>query len=649
MLVDRAPLGQFPVETDSQVARFLFYRVDHWSGTSEIKSQSRKIGREGSSLLSVFPSLRKTSVSLLSCARVCAQSFPNHSRPVQPRGQPIERIAQGIQFTAREHAARATSEQTMGVAVEEGTGAAAAGKSPMDADELKAQQPPKSKWTAGRYIAVGTIVGGYLAMAWVVWGHSWASRKTHTAVGFLLFASAVTLLAVGIGLGVYFGLKAQNSSSSNTTTPLDSGSGSSNSGSTSGGGGGAAPVQPLPTSAPAPIPTAPPPPSTCNTPPGAARLDLPDSVPPYPGFCINWEGGDEPDYVKTRLARTPGIVCGFVQSNDPQSWDQKGFDHYVEGIANATAKGRPPSILELTLMPNYELRLLNETILNDWAKQFAKVNKQFNIPILLRFAHEMNGAWINYGMKPTQFIPAWRKFTTIVRAHTNLTAMMWAPNVGEGYPYEKSIYTPEPGTPDFKLLDTDKDGKLSPLDDPYTPYWPGAEYVDWVATSLYWTGGEWPRILNTAPPPDHVGPTIRGVSQANIDQGQAPYDFHGMFAVKYSKPMALGESGVSFYKSMANGGTAVSPGPGELTIKRAWWRQTFNNTLHKSLPRLKGIVHFDVRKDDGRGAVDYMITDGPVLPEFKKDLELQKMTWADQVLAWQCDGTVALVPGSTKN
>ncbi|KAI9025414.1 glycoside hydrolase superfamily [Hyaloraphidium curvatum] len=291
-------------------------------------------------------------------------------------------------------------------------------------------------------------------------------------------------------------------------------------------------------------------------------------------------------------------------------------------------------------MPNYELRLLNDTTMRRWASEFARANKR-GVPILLRFAHEMNGAWINYGMKPTQFIPAWRKFASIVHAATNLTAMMWAPNVGEGYPYEKSVYTPEPGTPDFLLLDSNKDGSLDPLDDPYSPYWPGSEYVDWVATSLYWTGGSWPGIVNTPPPPDHVGPTIEGNSTANINQGQAQYDFNAMFSVKYGKPMALGESGVSFYRTTA-AGDVVDPGIGELAIKRAWWRQTFNHTLHTAFPRLKGIVHFDVKKDDGRGAVDYTITEGVALPEYRKEMEGVPLTWADKVLAWQCDGTVAL-------
>jgi hypothetical protein len=117
-----------------------------------------------------------------------------------------------------------------------------------------------------------------------------------------------------------------------------------------------------------------------------------------------------------------------------------------------------------------------------------------------------------------------------------------------------------------------------------------------------------------------------------------------MFAEKYNKPMALGESGVSFYYNATEPGVMVSAGVGEVPIKRAWWRQTFNNTLFSDFPRLKGIVHFEVRKDDGRGAVNYMITDGVALPAFKKDLERVEMTWTEDVVGWRCDGTVALAP-----
>jgi hypothetical protein len=126
---------------------------------------------------------------------------------------------------------------------------------------------------------------------------------------------------------------------------------------------------------------------------------------------------------------------------------------------------------------------------------------------MLRFAHEFNGNWNEYSQKPAMFIQKWRQFTRIIREYTNMTAMMWAPNVAVGYvpseakpgrgawnnvhidgryPFgEPSQFSARAGTADFRALDTNNDGRLDQMDDPYSPYWPGEEYVDWVAASIY--------------------------------------------------------------------------------------------------------------------------------------------------------------------
>ncbi|KAI9032997.1 glycoside hydrolase superfamily [Hyaloraphidium curvatum] len=379
--------------------------------------------------------------------------------------------------------------------------------------------------------------------------------------------------------------------------------------------------------------------------PNANRLAPPSASAPFSGFCLNW-GNDSPSHLAARLGHMPAVICGFLQTYQPdEEWDSDGWEHYVGDIAKAVPPGMPKPILELTLMPNYELGKMNWTTAEYWVKHFAYANYELGIPILLRFAHEMNGNWDYYGMRPTEFIPTWRKFTALVRSYTNMTAMMWAPNVGEGYPFDPTDFNPKPGSPDFLALDTNKDGVLDNKDDPYTPYWPGAEFVDWVGTSLYWSGGAWPDVVNTPPPAGYVEPTIRGDSARNRDSLQPRYDFYAMFAERYGKPMALPESGVSFYYNETHGGKVakkVSPGAGEMAIKQAWWRQTFNRTLFADLPMLKGVVHFDVEKDDGRGYVDYLITEGEVGKAFKADLEASGALEIDAVWSWGCDGSVEM-------
>lgn len=67
-----------------------------------------------------------------------------------------------------------------------------------------------------------------------------------------------------------------------------------------------------------------------------------------------------------------------------------------------------------------------------------------------------------------------------VHAYTNMTAMLWSPNTGSGYPYgypQSNADFPKANDPnpqkraDFLAMDTNNDGIISSLDDPYLPYW----------------------------------------------------------------------------------------------------------------------------------------------------------------------------------
>ena len=64
--------------------------------------------------------------------------------------------------------------------------------------------------------------------------------------------------------------------------------------------------------------------------------------------------------------------------------------------------------------------------------------------------------------------------------------MVWAPNTGLGYPYGSSFANLGTTAADRLLLDTNRDNVLSELDDPYLPYYPGDDFVDWVGLSSYW-------------------------------------------------------------------------------------------------------------------------------------------------------------------
>lgn len=92
---------------------------------------------------------------------------------------------------------------------------------------------------------------------------------------------------------------------------------------------------------------------------------------------------------------------------------------------------------------------------------------------------------MKYGLKPVQQKQAWIRMARAIRTATNLTgisnskvALVWSPNIGAGYPFFGSGFDfniPSRNTdPDnFELLDTNGDGVLNPIDDPYLPFYPG--------------------------------------------------------------------------------------------------------------------------------------------------------------------------------
>ena len=88
-----------------------------------------------------------------------------------------------------------------------------------------------------------------------------------------------------------------------------------------------------------------------------------------------------------------------------------------------------------------------------YLRSWAKEAKAAGIPIFLRFAGEMNGAWVKWHGNPAQYIAKFRMLHDVFAAEAPNVAMVWSPG-------------------DVPANDID-------------PYYPGDAYVDWVGVSLY--------------------------------------------------------------------------------------------------------------------------------------------------------------------
>ena len=139
---------------------------------------------------------------------------------------------------------------------------------------------------------------------------------------------------------------------------------------------------------------------------------------------------------------------------------------------------------------------------DDLIKQLAGIAKTGR-RIFLRVAPEMNGSWQPYGQQPAAFLALWKKMYQAVQSNSltrGSVAFLWAPSYGYGYPYPGQPYSVSSSTDsDFSALDTNKDGNFDASDDPYSPYWPGNEFVDWVGLSTYYFGRTYPWINNELP------------------------------------------------------------------------------------------------------------------------------------------------------
>ena len=99
-----------------------------------------------------------------------------------------------------------------------------------------------------------------------------------------------------------------------------------------------------------------------------------------------------------------------------------------------------------------------------YLRRYASAVRQFGHPVILSFAHEMNGNWYSWGaghVSPATFVAAWRHVVQVFRDQgaSNVT-WVWTVNA----------------------LNIGPKGALN-------PWWPGAQWVNWVGIDGYYYFG----------------------------------------------------------------------------------------------------------------------------------------------------------------
>ncbi|KAJ3116181.1 hypothetical protein HK098_006671 [Nowakowskiella sp. JEL0407] len=301
-------------------------------------------------------------------------------------------------------------------------------------------------------------------------------------------------------------------------------------------------------------------------------------------------------------------------------------------------KGRN-AILVTSLDPVEGYDNVSQAGLEDFADKIATFNK-FGIPVFIRPAHEMNGPWYIYGMQPNKFKAYYRNVYNTVKRKAPFAKFIFAPMEGSGYPWASWLPVGPLTSEDYALVDTNstrhyflpsfyvyqllnfvEDGRISDGDEPYNPYYPGDDVVDWFGVSLYWKG-DYPYNVNQVCPTSYFADKLVA--------GKFPTY---QFAQTHNKPMMITE--------MAGSYCATNPGTSNLNVKQPFWKGAFGDDTRKKYPLLKLALWFDYNKYEEGGQRDFSISDtsGPnggslqqVAPAFKQDLSaMSKVVYASNV------------------
>ncbi|NRG42574.1 OpgC domain-containing protein [Rathayibacter sp. VKM Ac-2835] len=221
------------------------------------------------------------------------------------------------------------------------------------------------------------------------------------------------------------------------------------------------------------------------------------------------------------------------------------------------------------------------------------------LPLYVRFAPDMNATWVPWGQRPEEYVDAFRIFAQTLHADLPDAVVVWSPTAGESYPFSAAAPTGS------AALDTDGDGLLGAGDDPYAPYYPGDDVVDWVGLAAYHdpSGGGAPR--NALPADGELAADLSGAGAL---------DFYGEYAEATGTPMLLETA--AFYSPGAGG-------PGELALKQAWWRQVMAAASDEEYPLLDAVLWRDsaaTRAVVGEVVIDWSISgSGEIAAAFAAD------------------------------
>ncbi len=240
----------------------------------------------------------------------------------------------------------------------------------------------------------------------------------------------------------------------------------------------------------------------------------------------------------------------------------------------------------ITLNPSVPLAEITPAMADNFAARLAATSTRFGVPVLVRFAPEMNGSWVSWGQQPEAYVAAFRVVADAIHYRAPQAMMVWSPVIATGYPFADGTFSATPGSPESQAMDTNGDGEVTNADDPYAPYYPGDDVVDWVGIRFMYWGNTYPYGANVLPDADRFSSVLHGRT------AESHVDFPAVYADQRGKPFLL-ETAALF-----NPDTESSTA-GSADIKTAWLTQILNEVSTGALPSLKALFWFDHIQAEG--------------------------------------------------
>ena len=80
--------------------------------------------------------------------------------------------------------------------------------------------------------------------------------------------------------------------------------------------------------------------------------------------------------------------------------------------------------LSVTFEPS-ALAQITAAQINELAEKCLMINSKYGVPLFVRWGHEMNGDWTNYGYQPVAYKASYQQVSRAIRARTNMTGILF--------------------------------------------------------------------------------------------------------------------------------------------------------------------------------------------------------------------------------